>query len=115
MKQILKEFSIGAAFGGSFALLTSLVLAIPASATPQSPDYTNGGQCAGDRYSKCRYSLEIVKPAVDNGLMTNVPNFGQSRVETVSFCLRDAGVTNYQQLTTDMQWETFEGCMTEHT
>ena len=47
--------------------------------------------------------------------MVNVPNFGYSRYETVSFCLTDANVVKYQDLTTDMEWETFSSCMTENT
>ena len=54
-------------------------------------------------------------PPLDNGLMTNVPNFGPSRVETVSFCLEGAGVDKYQDLITDSHFETFEACMVEHT
>ena len=52
---------------------------------------------------------------VDNGLMTNVPGFGSSRVETVSFCLTDANVTRYQDLITDTQVEVFGACMKENT
>ena len=54
-------------------------------------------------------------PPVDNGLMTTVPNFGPSRVETVSACLSDAGVDSYQKLLTDSHWETFTYCMTDNT
>jgi len=56
-----------------------------------------------------------VRAKVDNGLMTNVPGFGSSRVETVSFCLTDANVTRYQDLITDTQVETFGTCMKENT
>ena len=52
---------------------------------------------------------------VDNGLMTNVPGYGQSRVETVSFCLTDAGVTKYQDLITDSQVQAFGACMKDNT
>jgi hypothetical protein len=55
------------------------------------------------------------KAKVDNGLMTNVPGFGSSRVETVSFCLTDANVTRYQDLITDTQVEVFGACMKENT
>jgi hypothetical protein len=73
-----------------FALLTYTVLALPAGATP-------------NRF------------AIDGGLMTNVPNIGYSRVETVNFCAEQAGVEKYQDLMTDSEFETFEGCMTENT
>ena len=51
----------------------------------------------------------------DNALMTNVPGFGSSRVETVSFCLTDANVTKYQDLITDTQVEVFGACLRENT
>jgi hypothetical protein len=51
----------------------------------------------------------------DNALMTNVPGFGSSRVETVSFCLTDTGVTRYQDVITDTQVETFGACLKENT
>jgi len=54
-------------------------------------------------------------PPVDYCLMTTVPNFGPSRVETVSACLSDAGVPNYQNLITDSDWETFTDCMNSNT
>ena len=53
--------------------------------------------------------------AYDNGLMTNVPGVGYSRVETVDMCLQDAGVKVYQDLTTDMQFVTFNACLQENT
>jgi hypothetical protein len=47
--------------------------------------------------------------------MTNVPNFGPSRVETVNFCVKQAGVDKYQDLTTDYEFEGFEKCLMEMT
>ena len=67
---------------------TALSLALPAAATATTPD---------------------------NGLMTSVPGWGASRVETVSFCLGEAGVSRYQDLGTDTQVETFAGCMRDLT
>lgn len=52
---------------------------------------------------------------VDNGLMTNVPGFGNSRVETVSFCLSDVDVVKFQDLVTDSQVEGFAACLRENT
>ena len=97
------------------ALAIAAATALPAGATPQSPDYHNAGQCAGDNYSKCRYSLDIVHRAVDNGLMVDVPNVGYSRVETLNFCLQEGGVEVYQQLITDSDFVMFERCMAEMT
>lgn len=95
------------------ALAISAAAAMPAGATPQSPDYSNGGQCAGNALSKCRYSLDIVHRAVDNGLMVEVPNVGYSRVETLNFCLNEGGVDVYQDLITDSDFAVFERCMEE--
>ena len=53
--------------------------------------------------------------AVDNGLMADVPNIGPSRVETISFCLTESGVDKYQDLITDMEFDTFTACMHEMT
>ena len=55
------------------------------------------------------------KAKVDNGLMTNVPGFGNSRVETVSFCLSDVNVVKFQDLITDSQVEGFAACMKDNT
>ena len=69
-------------------VLTAAALALPAAATATTPD---------------------------NGLMTSVPGFGASRVETVSYCLTEARVTRYQDLITDTEVETFAGCMKDLT
>jgi hypothetical protein len=53
--------------------------------------------------------------AIDNGLMTNVPNIGPSRIESVSYCLKFVGVDKYQDLITDSEFSTFEGCLTDLT
>ena len=71
-----------------------------------------GGQCAGPKGSGCRYDSAVY---VDNGLMVEVPGYGKSRVETVTFCLNDAGVERYQDLTTDTEFTTFERCLQENT
>jgi hypothetical protein len=48
-------------------------------------------------------------------LLTSVPGFGPSRVETVSYCLNDAGVDRYEDLGTDTEVERFGRCMTDLT
>ena len=53
--------------------------------------------------------------AVDNGLMTNVPAVGYSRVESVDFCLTDVKVKKYQDLITDEQFENFNKCLVDLT
>lgn len=53
--------------------------------------------------------------AVDNGLMTDVPNVGYSRVETLTFCLGEVGVDKYQELITDSDFVYFERCMADMT
>lgn len=75
-----------------------------------------GGQCAAPVGSGCRYdsSVKYTLP-VDNGLMVDVPNVGQSRYETVNFCLHESGVDKYQDLLTDTDVESFESCLIEMT
>lgn len=110
--------------------------ALPAAATPHNTDTAaaemageacamgdyaacdhllalTGGHCAGPAWSGCDYGLEL--RAVDNGLMTWVPGYGPSRIETVEVCLQDAGVSRYQDLITDSHFEVFGGCLEENT
>ena len=49
--------------------------------------------------------------AVDGGLMTQVPNVGVSRVESVDYCLKFVGVDRYQDLMTDSEFGNFEACL----
>lgn len=72
------------------SVLAIVVVAMPAVATPN-------------------------RVAIGNGLMANVPGFGYSRVETVSFCLNHVGVDRYQDLLTDSEVEGFGACMTDNT
>jgi hypothetical protein len=53
--------------------------------------------------------------AIDNGLMVTVPNIGPSRIESVSYCLKFVGVDKYQDLITDSEFSTFEGCLQDLT
>jgi hypothetical protein len=54
-------------------------------------------------------------PPLDNGLMTNVPNIGPSRIESVSYCLKNVGVDRYQDLMTDSDFVNFERCLQDLT
>ena len=54
-------------------------------------------------------------PPLDNGLMTNVPNIGPSRIESVNYCLKDVGVDRYQDLMTDSDFVNFEACLQDLT
>ncbi len=95
--------------------LSVLALALPASATPQSPDYINGGQCAGDVYSKCRYSLEIVNP---NEVMVTVPNLeylGPSRLSTVEHCAELTQTQDWRSMVTDEDLVLMDDCLQQHT
>ena len=97
------------------ALALALATTLPAGATPQSPDYINGGQCAGDAYSKCRYSLEIVEP---NELMVLVPSLeflGYSRISTVEHCAELENIADWTNLMTDEELYGMEACLIEHT
>ncbi len=60
-------------------------------------------------------SVNSVSLPVDNGLMTNVPNIGPSRIESVNYCLHDVGVDRYQDLITDSDFVNFEGCLQDLT
>jgi hypothetical protein len=60
-------------------------------------------------------SVNVSAPAVDNGLMTNVPNIGPSRIESVSYCLKFVGVDKYQDLITDLEFVGFERCLQDLT
>jgi hypothetical protein len=60
-------------------------------------------------------SVNSVSLPVDNGLMTNVPNIGPSRIESVNYCLNDVGVDRYQDLITDSDFVNFEGCLRDLT
>jgi len=71
-----------------FATIAAVLTALPATATPV---------------------------AVDNGLMAHVPNIGYSRVETITYCLNESGVDKYQDLITDMEFDTFTNCMYTNT
>jgi hypothetical protein len=73
-------------------ILSALTLSVPALALPVPP-----------------------RLVVDNGLMVEVPKVGYSRIETVNFCLEEAGVGKYQDLQTDSHFEYFQTCMMEHT
>jgi hypothetical protein len=53
--------------------------------------------------------------AVDNGLMAEVPGYGPSRVETITFCLGEVGVDRYQDLITDTEVEGFDRCLRDQT
>ena len=69
-------------------VLTAASLALPAAATATTPN---------------------------ESLMTDVPGFGLSRFETVSFCLTETKVNRYQDIITDTEVETFSTCMTDLT
>jgi hypothetical protein len=58
--------------------------------------------------------LQPLSP-LDNGLMTNVPNIGPSRIESVNYCLKDVGVDRYQDLMTDSEFVDFERCLQDLT
>jgi hypothetical protein len=97
-----------------FVILAALATALPAGATPQSPDYINGGQCAGDRYSKCRYTLEIVNPEEPMVVLPAFKDLGPSRLSTIEWCSEVVGKA-YDELITDSDFEGYGECLEEHT
>ena len=97
------------------ALAIAAATVMPAGATPQSPDYINGGQCAGDRYSKCRYSLEIIEPNEPMVVVPNLEMVGPSRISTVEFCAEMVGVNDWSDMMTDLELDGMYVCLIEHT
>ena len=89
--------------------------ALPAGATPQSPDYINGGQCAGDVYSKCRYTLEIVKPNEPMVLIPELKFLGLSRISTIEHCAELEYIADWKNMMTDDELLSMEACLIEHT
>lgn len=60
-------------------------------------------------------SLPPTALAFGAGLMTQVPNIGVSRVESVDYCLKSVGVDRYQDLMTDSEFGDFEACLIDLT
>lgn len=96
----------------TLAILASA--AMPVGATPQSPDYVNGGQCAGDAMSKCRYSLEVINPDEVMVVLPAFEHLGASRLSTVEMCSGVVGKT-YDQLITDSDFQSYEECLSDNT
>jgi hypothetical protein len=88
---------------------------LPAGATPQSPDYINGGQCAGDRYSKCRYTLEIVNPNEPMVVIPELKFLGASRISTIEHCAELENIADWKNMITDEELYSMEACLIEHT
>jgi hypothetical protein len=114
IRAILTELTKQRHMKSILAALSTLALALPATATPQSPDYHNAGQCAGDQYSKCRYSLEIVNPNEPMIVLPAFEELGASRLSTIEWCSEVVGKT-YDELITDSDFESYEACLIEHT
>jgi hypothetical protein len=95
-------------------LALALTTAMPAGATPQSPDYHNAGQCAGNALSKCRYTLEIINPDEPMVVLPAFKELGASRLSTIEWCSEVVGKT-YDELITDSDFEGYEACLIEHT
>jgi hypothetical protein len=89
--------------------------AMPAGATPQSPDYINGGQCAGDVYSKCRYTLEIVNPNEPMVVIPELKFLGPSRISTIEHCAELEHIADWKNMVTDEELLSMEACLIEHT
>jgi hypothetical protein len=97
------------------ALAIAAATVMPAGATPQSPDYINGGQCAGDRYSKCRYTLEIVNANEPMVVIPELKFLGASRISTIEHCAELENIADWKNMTTDEELWGMEACLIEHT
>jgi hypothetical protein len=100
-------------FFATLAIIASA--AMPAGATPQSPDYINGGQCAGDVYSKCRYTLEIVNPNEPMVVIPELKFLGPSRISTIEHCAELEYIADWKNMVTDEELLSMEACLIEHT
>ena len=97
------------------ALAIAAATALPAGATPQSPDYINGGQCAGDQYSKCRYTLEIINPNEPMVVIPELKFLGASRISTIEHCAELENIADWKNMMTDEELYGMEACLIEHT
>jgi hypothetical protein len=97
------------------SILAAVAFAVPAQATPESPDFINGGQCAGDVYSKCRYTLEVINPDEEMVQVPGLENLGPSRISTVEFCQEIEGLNDWREMMTDSDFDLMEACLIEHT
>ena len=97
------------------ALAIAAATVMPAGATPQSPDYINGGQCAGDRYSKCRYTLEVINPNEPMVVIPELKFLGPSRISTIEHCAELEYIADWKNMTTDDELLSMEACLIEHT
>ena len=97
------------------AIAISASTAIPAGATPQSPDYHNGGQCAGNALSKCRYTLEIINPNEPMVVIPELKFLGASRISTIEHCAELENIADWKNMMTDEELYGMEACLIEHT
>lgn len=57
----------------------------------------------------------IVAPNEPMIVVPGLETLGQSRISTVLYCAKDAGVDDYRDLQTDYEFETMQRCMEENT
>lgn len=57
----------------------------------------------------------IVAPSEPMVLVPGLEALGQSRISTVLYCAKDAGVDNYRELMTDSEFERMQSCLEENT
>ena len=122
-------------------LAAVLLLAAPATATPQPGDTRRaetlgalceeglqgacaalvaetGGNCAAPAGSGCRYlstDFYIVDPEEPMVIVPGLEHHGWSRVSTVQHCQYLTGAADWQELMTDSELEGMDACMHEHT
>ena len=57
----------------------------------------------------------VVNPTESTVVVPGLEYLGASRVSTVRHCAQQTGVTNYNKLVTDSEFESMESCLIEHT
>lgn len=58
---------------------------------------------------------DVVNPGEPMVLVPGLEWLGKSRLSTVTFCAKDTGSGNWQQLVTDLQFDRMEACLIEMT
>ena len=57
----------------------------------------------------------VVAPSEPMVRVPGLEELGQSRISTVLYCAKQAGVDDYRELMTDSEFERMHDCLAEHT
>lgn len=76
------------------------------------------GQCAAPAGFGCRYDSTkfiVIDPEEPMVVVPGLERLGWSRISTVQHCAYLSNVEDYDNLTTDAEFEAMEACLIEHT